>query len=431
MPVELEVAVTRSRKYLARAVFEEPARVTLGRLPAATLRFEDPGVPDLHELFRMSGEGAGLRIRLDMHVEIAQDGRMITTDSLPAAGLAVTDGGGLCIPLTDGLKGLVRFGDLGLLFKVQKARGRPVRRVATPVCAACTVDLKHVVSGGGALSPCAACGSLNEVREDSEEHERSEPGASGPASLLIRPFDDLSSDVVSAPDGIELASGAELPTFDAIEVLRASELPTFDSIEAAKPAMPLEQGLGSLRSKGADLPTFDAISVVRNQGLTTKAAISVLKGETRSDVPPRAVVQLAPPVAPASGPADPRDAEKGATAATGTPPGVENSEASEPDLFSEEFSEMTGGGARRPPKRSELAARGVSLPRVNAVSVPSAPSTGNLPAVGQEDDFLMGRTDLDPSELVTEPAASGLWLYGVGVVSGLIGVVLIVIRLLS
>ena len=46
------------------------------------------------------------------------------------------------------------------------------------------------------------------------------------------------------------------------------------------------------------------------------------------------------------------------------------------------------------------------------------------------DDFLMGRTDLHPSELAGS-RRSGLVLYGIGFSAGFVGVVLILMRLLG
>jgi len=510
--LELELAVTRARTYLIRAVFPAGARVTVGRDADCVLRFDDEILPPIHELFRLGGAGAGLRFARDMRVELARAGRILTTADLEEKGLAETDGDELVVPLSRGVKGLVRFGELGLLFKVQDARNMPVRVTSADDdrCAACSTELRHVLVGGGALTPCPSCGVLNEVggvfdgdgplTEDVEDTV-SDLGSPARSSIedVVQPFDDLSTG--SSPGVVKVdVEGADLPTFDAIEAKKALDLPTFDAIEVAKAtdlptfdALPAKEPLfaagklGAEPSKGADLPTFDAISVVREQGFSTQAAISVLKGGEEGDPGGPAAAQLGPPVridmdsgsapvpsadldnkatapaihavkvpepqilsAPKAGfdlPDDPVESIKNQAGlstdaalelmrgGSGDKPPARRTEEvtdsraetpSEPDLFSDEFSESM----RAPPGRAELAARGVSLPQVNAVPVPDPDITNSAPPADGGDDFLMGRTDLDPSELA-DRSRSGLMLYAIGLIAGGIGIVLILLRLLS
>jgi hypothetical protein len=417
------------------------------------------------------------------------------------------------------LKGLVRFGTLGLLFKVQRARNAPVHELAmgADACGACGAALKHVLSRGGALSPCVACGALNAIGalEDGPSTEEVDDTASdlgSPARVSLAdemaPFDDLSAGSTSTVgedaaaldlptfDGIEAKKALDLPTFDAIEVQKALDLPTFDAIEVkaevaklGAAAAPLfgALGLGAAPRRGADLPTFDAISVIREQGLSTQAAISVMKTEPSGEEPSKPL-QLGPrvdsiaalgdapvpgeeldalktapsirPLAPRpavlapAGPAgtdlpdDPveaikREAGVSTDAAielmrgggSGIPPAQSRGKlfsgrqpAKEPDLFGEQFYEITEG--RGPPKRAESAARGISLPNVDAVPLMAPDTSGKLMTGDGEDDFLMGRTDLDPSELVGSKRP-GLVLYAIGFSAGLVGVVLILLRLLG
>jgi len=510
--LELELAVTRARTYLIRAVFAAGARVTVGRGVDSVLRFDDDVLPDCHELFRLGGDGAGLRFGRDMRVELARDGRILTTPDLESQGLAAVDGDQLRVPLAKGVKGLVRFGELGLLFKVQEARRMPVRPTPADAseCAACAAELKHVLVGGGALTPCPSCGVLNEVggeidpdgplTEDVDDTV-SDLGSPARSSLedVVQPFDDLSTgsspsvpgDVDPAGadlptfDAIEAGKGLDLPTFDSIEAQKAGDLPTFDALEARGPQF-ATAGLASEPSKGADLPTFDAISVVREQGFSTQAAISVLKGGEEAEAEARPA-QLGPAVsvdtdsreAPAPSPEldskrtapaihaveapepkvlrtpktgadlpdDPVDAIKQQAGlstdaalelmrggSADTPPTRRTEEVTaspvapkpaEPDLFSDEFSD-----AVQAPGSRELVAKGVSLPQVNAVPVPDPDATNSAPPADGGDDFLMGRTDLDPSELASR-AGSGLMLYAIGLVAGAVGIVLILLRLLG
>jgi hypothetical protein len=477
--LELELAVTRSRTYLLRAVFPAGTSVTVGRERDAVVRFDDAILPRCHELFRLGGAGAGLRFRPEMRVEIAQSGKILTTEELRSSGLAKEEGGSLCLPLASGVKGLVRFGELGLLFKVQAARKTPVH--ATPAgansCAACGGDLKHVLEGGGALTPCAACGALNEVGGISDDGPPTEHvddtvsdlGSPVRASLegVVQPFDDLRTE--SDPSVSHQRS-------------KGADLPTFDAIQAHKP-LSAATGMADEPRKGADLPTFDAISVVRGKGFSTQAAISVLKGGDEPDDP--APAQLGPVIdiakigdddapvpsaeldmastAPAvravkpkprmlkaipggsDMPDDPVDVIKQQAGLNtegaleimrggggAKPPSHRTEEVPasapavtpEPDLFSEEFSKST-----RARDRSELSARGGSLPSVNAVAASAPKTTRTILAVGGGDDFLMGRTDLDPGELA--PSSSGVGLYAVGLIAGAFGIVLIVLRLLN
>jgi hypothetical protein len=442
-----------------------------------------------------------------MRVEIAQSGKILTTEDLRSSGVAKEEGGARCLPLASGVKGLVRFGEVGRRVKVQAARKTPVH--ATPAgaksCAACGGDLKHVLEGGGALTPCAACGALNEVGGISDdgpptEHVDDTVSALGSpvrASLedVVQPFDDLRAEPAPSVshqriegaalptfDAIEARRGQDLPTFNAIEARKAADLPTFDAIEAHKP-LSAATGLVAAPRKGADLPTFDAISVVRGKGFSTQAAISVLKEGDGPDGP--APAQLGPAVeiakigdddapvpsaeldmastAPAvravkpkprmlkaipggsDMPDDPVDEIKQQAGLNtegaleilrggggAKPPSHRTEEVpasapavtQEPDLFSEEFSKSTPAG-----DRAELSARGGSLPSVNAVAASAPKTTGTIPAADGGDDFLMGRTDLDPGELA--PSSSGVGLYAVGLIAGAFGIVLIVLRLLN
>ena len=477
--LELELAVTRSRTYLVRAVFPAGTSVTVGRERDAVIRFDDAILPRCHELFRLGGAGAGLRFRPEMRVEIAQSGKILTTEDLRSSGLAKEEDGSLCLPLASGVKGLVRFGELGLLFKVQAARKTPVHATPTGAnsCAACGGDLEHVLEGGGALTPCAACGALNEVGGISDDEPPTERG-DDTVSDLGSPFH------ASLEDGMQPFDDLRRGAAPSVSHQRTdgAALPTFDGIEAHKP-LSAAAGLVDAPRKGADLPTFDAISVVRGKGFSTQAAISVLKGGDEPDDP--APAQLGPafeiaktgdvdaPVPSAEldmastaravfavkpkprmlkaipggsdMPDDPVDVikQQAGLNAEGAleimrggggakPPRRRTEEVPAsapavtpgPDLFSEEFLKSTG--AR---DRAELSARGGALPSVNAGAASAPKTAATIPAADGGDDFLMGRTDLDPGELA--PSNSGVGLYAVGLIAGALGIVLIVLRLLT
>jgi hypothetical protein len=135
---------------------------------------------------------------------------------------------------------------------------------------------------------------------------------SGPAAAFVPASAGRPAKGADLPtyDGIAGMKGANLPTFDAIQVQRVGDLPpTADALkipaEAAKaaaqsrrPARPAGLGPRSPKTppsvpavdetnKGANLPTFDAIQVFKDDSaLSTRAAISVMKGDEQVGEPP-------------------------------------------------------------------------------------------------------------------------------------------------
>jgi len=321
--IELELGVTRGTEWVARAVFRPPALVSIGTNSMAVLSLKEPGFPAYHELFRLHLDGGMLLFDPQMTVELKLKEGPQTTDTIIEGGLAVSTDSGWRLPIAAGSKGAVRFGDLAILFKVRARREVPlkaVRKADPTLCGTCGAPMPWAIVGFGALSPCSACATLNEVQVDTgaPEDKRTQmapvirkKGADLPT------FDSISVRNKGAElptfDSISVRSpGAELPTFDSISVGKHADLPTFDSLGAFKeenlriskedqsaptrrmladeqlsgPQLLEPEAPTPLPGHGADLPTFDAISAFQDQGLSATAAISALRGDASVQEPP-------------------------------------------------------------------------------------------------------------------------------------------------
>jgi hypothetical protein len=281
MTVELELAVVRGREYLARAVFRPDAVVSLGSAPRATVRLPEPELPEHHDLLKLTSRGARIRFERSTLVELQLDGAMLDTAQLVSSGRAWETAQGWEADLPPGAKGVVHYGGLRVLLKLQEARQVTIWAAADDagaVCGGCSAPLPWAVAGRGALTPCRVCGDLNRVADRDRQFEigatalvpsmpahGADPGAVThapdapiPAELppLYGPTKPMPVQVAAAVSRID--GGADLPTFDAIQAKKGAYLPTFDAIQA---------------KKGADLPTFDAIQTRRSGELPTHDAI--------------------------------------------------------------------------------------------------------------------------------------------------------------
>ncbi len=324
-PLEIELAVTRDREYLVRTVFRGPEAVSIGTNPRAAVALPDDQLPEFFELVHIGDGEARLAFESDMTVEWMVDGTKRPTAELISDGLAKEGPDGYEMPLLAGSKGLVHFGRLRVLLKIQPQRDVTIWSAAHdggPACGGCGAPLKWALAAAGALSPCQRCGDLNRVDSSVAALEGgatravaafggSEPAPSPPqppvpvrtsapepptvsdADMPAATDEQPKYGVPDSPvgpsgdlptyDGIEGPKGASLPTFDGIQVGMQAEPPSASALLAAERARPAPD-LGPVA--GANLPTFDAISAFKGEtDLSTRAAISVMKGAEDGEPP--------------------------------------------------------------------------------------------------------------------------------------------------
>jgi hypothetical protein len=310
--LELEVAVLRGSQWVHRATFRPPAMISVGSSPSTVLALPDSDLPEYHELIRIYSDGGVLFFRPGMAVELRLEEGTKRNDELLEQGLAVAAGAGWKVPLGLGSRGTFRVSEVSVLFKVGAASRRPVRATVAgepTLCAGCGKALPFAVIGFGALSPCAACGTMNEVQPPTSRAPASKPPVPRGTS---RPDDLPTFDAISIQQRGELRPGervarerlSDLPTFDAISVSTATvdpgarkaegddlsaptrRMPQWDPLSADGEPTQLDAPTPVQNLAGTDLPTFDAISVLKQDAhLSTVGAMDILRGGAAVEPP--------------------------------------------------------------------------------------------------------------------------------------------------
>jgi len=481
--IEVELAVARNREYLVRTVFRGPEPISIGTNPRAAITLPDDRLPDYFELVHLSDGRARLAFESGMDVEWKIDGALRPSAELIAGGFAVEGADVYELEVTAGGKGLIKFGELRVLLKVQEQRDLTIWSATNDegaCCGGCGASLKWALAGAGALSPCQRCGDLNRVESSIADLEQgttravptyggSEPATAPPqAPIPVRsgPIPapppepptlggpDVRAPTLQAPSigGPDVATGpsGDLPTYDGIQGPRGADLPTFDGIQvgvqaeapsavallaAERARPPRDMGPGH----GANLPTFDAISVFKGEAdLSTRAAISVMKGAEDGEPPVLGTadgVEVSP--APARlGPADavPEEATEEAAAQLPSEAPIAAAPVAAAPAPSDESQTRPH---KYPPPERETAPIVTSLPAGAASSGPAPSSISDLPEAALEsapllrtqgigvddDDFLRGRHEGGPR---TQMWILGWLLIGGGLMAGLAGMGLMV-----
>lgn len=484
-PLEIELAVTRDREYLVRTVFRGPEPVSIGTNPRAAVALPDDQLPDFFELVHIDEGRARLAFESDMTVEWLIDGAKRPTADLISSGLATEGADAYQLELEAGSKGLVHFGALRVLLKVQAQRDVTIWSAAHdggPACGGCGAPLKWALAAAGALSPCQRCGDLNRVAASIAALEggatRAVPtfGGSEPATAPPRPPVPVRSGPSDVPspepptvtdadapaatdeqpkygvpdapvgpsgdlptyDGIEGPRGADLPTFDGIQVGVAAEPPSAAALLAAERARPAPSDLTP--GHGADLPTFDAISVFKGEtDLSTRAAISVMRGAEDGEPPvfetgeqggdggPPA--RLGPAVPP------PEEATDRDTPPPSTPAAAASATAPDepaPEAVPADDSLTTPHKYPAPEKATDAIRPPTALapqaePAIPEPALESAPML-RTDAIGvPEEDFLMGRKEAGPRTPTTQTYVLGWVMVAAGLLAGLAGMGLMVV----
>ncbi len=292
MTLELELAVTRGREYLARAVFRPRATVSIGTNPRAAVSLPEDVLPDYLDLLRLDAGGGWLSFEASTRLELMTRSGARDARSLIEGGGARETADGWEVAIGDGVKGVVHFGDLRILLKLGAQKERTIWNSSIAegaACGGCGAPLPWAVSGGGALTPCRGCGDLNRVEGGQAALEKGKtsvipvmpqatapkaPPATTARTVIMAATDARAASLPPAPPKPKAAPkpiapqvgtprGADLPTFDAIQARKGTDLPTFDGIQARK---------------GADLPTFDAIQARKGRELPTFDGIQARKG---------------------------------------------------------------------------------------------------------------------------------------------------------
>ena len=142
--------MTRGKEYLCRVLFRPPCEVSLGTDARAGISLPADELPQYHDLLQLGPDEATLRFNSDMKIELTADGQLLKTKDIVEFSLAREMGDAWQLPLPVGTKGLIHFGDVRLLFKVQQQRSGLVLDTKVdgiPTCLACSQELKHAVLG--------------------------------------------------------------------------------------------------------------------------------------------------------------------------------------------------------------------------------------------------------------------------------------------
>ncbi len=290
--VEVELSVAKDEAFVCKVRFRPSSILTVGTNPMTAITLEGDGIPDFLEFLNINSDGVLLRFTADVRVEVLSGAEVLTTDDLVDGGYAKRVGDAHGVDLEVGSKAVLRLGGYKLMLKVDVPSEEDVLVVSAPAldeaaCARCGTRLRLVLAGGGALTPCAACGALNRVTLASTRQQQLEDQATRVAipSNASKPMDEEQGtpNVVDALDpGSSTGRGVgDLPTFDAISVLKSDD----GTDDATKEALK-ELGLGGQGGAGgggvanlatpdtvdpgsstgraaSDLPTFDAIAVLK------------------------------------------------------------------------------------------------------------------------------------------------------------------------
>ncbi len=363
--VEVELAVARGETYLHKVRFRPSNILTVGTNPMTAIHLDGDGIPDFLEFLNVSPDDVLLRFTPDIQVEVLSGSQVLATRALIDGGYARPSGDAYGVILEIGGKAVIRLGPYKLMIKVDPTQVGDVLSVNTDdpdgaSCARCGTKLRLILAGGGALTPCAACGTLNRVSVTSTRQQQMEDQATRlamPAGVETDPDADapspnLASAGAGAAGPVDPGSSTgrgvdELPTFDAISVLKADDGPggAADALRelglggdddagptnlaagvgpdepAAPPkdiASPDGVDPGSSTGRAAsDLPTFDAIAVLKEEAPAPKAGTINLAADAGGEgdatdeplpEPPPPIadeLEAAPLAAPETAPAEP------------------------------------------------------------------------------------------------------------------------------
>jgi len=300
--LEVELAVAKGDAFLYKVRFRPSSILTVGTNPMTAVTLEGDDVPDFLEFLNITTDGVLLRFTPDVRVEVLSGAQVLTTQTLLDDGFAKRVGDAFGVDLSVGSKAVLRLGGHKLMIKVDVQSSDDVLMVQAEdedeaSCGRCGTRLRLVLAGGGALTPCAACGVLNRVTLASTKQQQLEDQATRvamPSSGAPAPADDKAEAPPNLVDKIDPGSStgravADLPTFDAISVLKDGAA---DADEATREALG-QLGLGDKKAGGggvanlaspdavdpgsstgraaSDLPTFDAIAVLKEDAPEPKA----------------------------------------------------------------------------------------------------------------------------------------------------------------
>ena len=345
--VEVELAVAKGEAYLYKVRFRPSSILTVGTNPMTAITLDGDGVPAFLEFLNITSDGVLLRFTPDIRVEVLSGNEVLATQALISGGFANRAGDAYGVELESGSKAVIRLGGHKLMIKVDVPTGQDVLMVnASSVneaaCGRCGTRLRLVLAGGGALTPCAACGALNRVTLASTKQQQLEEQAtrvaipSGTAGGTEANEDAQSNlaDVVD-PGSSTGRAIADLPTFDAISVLKDSGEGADDATREAleelglgggsrrSPAManlasPDQVDPGSSTGRAAsDLPTFDAIAVLEQDAPPPAKPATVNLAAGKPDAKPAAAP---PPVAISIPASDPAPVQSKEVSVSSTPP---------------------------------------------------------------------------------------------------------------
>ncbi len=397
--VEVDLAIARGETYMHKARFRSSNILTVGTNPMTAIRLEGDGIPDFLEFLNISPDEVLLRFTPEIQVEVLSGSQVVATRALIDGGFARPSGDAFGVVLETGGKAVIRLGPYKLMIKVDPPTDTELLSVAADdpddaSCGRCGTKLRLVLAGGGALTPCSACGVFNRVSVTSTRQQQMEdqqtrmampvgvetdPDSDAPAANLARGSGD--GDEPVDPGSSTGRGVSELPTFDAISVLRSEDAPDGgadalqqlglgDSGDDASP-MNLAADPGSAAGAAAelnspdaidpgsstgraasDLPTFDAIAVLKEDAPAAPRAATINLANTPDDpeqgsasdadepapvpaAPPLqeiAVAEAPPPLPEPASPPAPKEEES----VTQTPP------PSDPTEASQDFSPTTG-----------------------------------------------------------------------------------------
>lgn len=235
--LEIDLAVARGDTYLHRGRFRPATIVTVGTHPMTTITLQGDGVPDFHEMLRLTEDGVILRFTPDLRVEVlAGPGQVLTTDALIEKGLARPSGEGYALAMREGGKAVVRMGAHKLMFRVEAGTDVEVRAVRLgaeepPACPSCKRAQPLALTAGGAITVCEGCGTRAQFVRPGGAQESLEVGATRiGVSAALRIGEERGEEAAE-----QEILGADLPTFDAIQALKEDEgLRTMDAVQALR-----------------------------------------------------------------------------------------------------------------------------------------------------------------------------------------------------
>jgi hypothetical protein len=436
--VEVELAVARGDTYLHKARFRPSAILTVGSNPMTTVTLDGSDIPDFLEFLNVTPEGAVLRFVEDTSVEVLSGSQVLTTKALMDGGYAKRTGEAFSVNLEVGGKAVVRMGDFKLMLKVEPTSGSEVFTVkaqemdAAP-CGKCGTNLRLILSGGGALTPCNACGALNQVSLAGTRQQQFEEQA----TRIAMPTGILGNDpAAGAPEQIDPHSSTgravgDLPTFDAISVLKDADAPA----GAAEAIQNLNlaggdknAGVTNLASGGevdpgsstgraaSDLPTFDAIAVLKDDdapGQPRAETVNLAGG----NVPPPAPAPAAPPQAPAAPPQAPA-APPQAPAAQPQAPAAPPQAPAAPPQAPAPVAPAPAAAASAPQEAP------VSTPPQQPEPTPAAPEPAAVP--DDEDSPFTGQWEETLTIQAVKPKSKSIWPWIILMVLAFLGLLSLV-----